>query len=94
MPDEQRRSPSTRAADREATEVRGWLGTPWFARRKAGWGYRPASWQGWALTVLFVFFVVSASGMLQAHHVELFVVTLVVLCIAYIAVAAMMSRAL
>ena len=90
MPDEQRSSPSTRAADREATEVRGWLGTPWFARRKAGWGYRPASWQGWALTVLFVFFVVSASGMLQAHHVEPRR-HLVVLCIAYIAVRAMMS---
>jgi hypothetical protein len=79
---------------REERKTRGWLGTPWFARRGVGWGYRPATWQGWVLTALFVACVVSASGMLRAHHVDLFAATLVVLCLVYVAVAAMTSRAL
>jgi hypothetical protein len=80
--------------ERQADELRGWLGTPWFTRRSLGWGYRPASWQGWGLSVLIVLFVISASGMLRAHHMDLFVASLVALCVAYVAVAAMTSRAL
>ncbi len=93
MSEKQRPSPATTATDRQKTAVRGWLGTPWFARRGFGWGYRPATWQGWALTALFVACVLSASGMLRARHVDLFVATLVVLGIDYVIIAAMTSRA-
>jgi hypothetical protein len=73
---------------------RGWLGTPWFGRRSVGWGYRPATWQGWGLSALLVLFAISASGLLTAHHAALFLTCLVVLCVVYIGLAAMTSRAL
>ncbi len=94
MPHDQPHIADSAATDRREAKAPGWLGTPWFARRRLGWGYRPASWQGWALTVLFVLFVFSANGMLRTHHVDLFAGSLVALCVAYIGVAAMTSRAL
>ena len=27
---------------------------PWFVRKRAGWGVRPASWQGWVVTLLML----------------------------------------
>ena len=27
---------------------------PWFVRKRAGWGVRPASWQGWGVTLLML----------------------------------------
>ncbi len=27
--------------------------TAWFGPKRWGWGWSPASWQGWAVTVLF-----------------------------------------
>lgn len=29
-------------------------GQPWFVKRQIGFGWRPAAWQGWAITVLFL----------------------------------------
>ena len=29
-------------------------GGPWFVRRQIGFGWRPAAWQGWAITVVFL----------------------------------------
>lgn len=31
---------------------------PWFARKTYGWGWTPVTWQGWAVTALYVFGVV------------------------------------
>jgi hypothetical protein len=78
----------------QSAAPRGWLGTPWFVSRRVGWGYRPATWQGWGLTALLVLFVISASSLLRAHHAALFLISLVVLCVVYIALAAVTSRAL
>jgi hypothetical protein len=29
-------------------------GQPWFVKRRIGFGWRPAGWQGWVITVLFL----------------------------------------
>ena len=29
-------------------------GRPWFGPRRYGWGLKPASWQGWVLTGVYV----------------------------------------
>lgn len=33
---------------------------PWFGPKRLGWGWSPASWQGWAVTAGFVVVVVVA----------------------------------
>ena len=53
MRSEQRPQRSTTDVE-QRDECRGRFGTPWFARRNHGWGYRPATWQGWALAGLLV----------------------------------------
>lgn len=30
------------------------LERPWFVRKQYGWGWTPATWQGWWLTILFI----------------------------------------
>ena len=58
----------------------------WFGQKRIGWGARPVSWQGWALTVLYVALGYVAARMLAAHHVALFVTALVVLTAGYVLV--------
>jgi hypothetical protein len=33
----------------------------WFKRKLYGWGWYPASWQGWLITAVYVVVIVSAS---------------------------------
>ena len=65
---------------------------PWFGRKRIGWGLRPASWQGWALTALYVFLVVALAAGLAAQHATLFVIALAALTAVYIAIAILTSR--
>ncbi len=30
----------------------------WFKAKRFGWGWTPVSWQGWLLTIMYVFFLV------------------------------------
>ena len=39
---------------------------PWFGPKRIGWGYRPQTWQGWSLVLLFVVLVVTLR-ILLAH---------------------------
>lgn len=34
---------------------------PWFGPKRIGWGYRPQTWQGWAVTGLMVLVVAVAA---------------------------------
>jgi len=34
--------------------------TPWFARRRLGWGWRPITWQGWVISLILVALAASA----------------------------------
>jgi len=58
----------------------------WFGQKRVGWGARPVSWQGWALTVLYVLLGYVAARTLAAHHLALFVIALVALTAGYILV--------
>lgn len=64
---------------------------PWFGRKRIGWGLRPASWQGWALTGLYILVVLGAARTLATRHMALFVITLVVATAAYVAIAFLTS---
>ncbi len=56
----------------------------WFGTKRSGWGLRPTSWQGWAVTGLYVVLAVVFAERLAARHVTLFLVALVVLTAAYL----------
>ena len=59
----------------------------WFGRKTFGWGLKPVSWQGWALTALYLLLALVLARTLAAHHMALFVIALVVLTAAYTTVA-------
>jgi len=58
----------------------------WFGRKRIGWGLRPLSWQGWALTGLYILLALTLSVGL-AHHRLLLAVVVAALTAAYVAVA-------
>jgi hypothetical protein len=39
---------------------------PWFGPKRIGWGIRPQTWQGWAITLGLVI-IVTLIGVLTAH---------------------------
>ena len=42
--------------------------TAWFGpKRRVGWGWTPTSWQGWAVTVVWMVVVVAASFVFAVH---------------------------
>lgn len=44
----------------------------WFAPKRYGYGAgRPISWQGWALTILFVALVIGFSLLFREHRLQL-----------------------
>ena len=93
MRGEQRLQRSTTDVERR-DEHRGRFGAPWFARRNYGCGYRPATWQGWALTGLLVVSLYVDAATFRAHHAAVFFAILAVLAIGYILVARLTTRAL
>ncbi len=40
---------------------------PWFGRKRSGIGWRPASWQGWLVTVLVVTAIVLVTQLVVRH---------------------------
>jgi hypothetical protein len=64
----------------------------WFGSKRIGWGVRPTSWQGWAVTGIYVVVALVLARMLAARHVALFILALVVLTAAYLVVAGLTSR--
>ena len=75
-------------------EYRGRFGTPWFARCNCGWGYRPATWQGWALAGLLVVLLYGDAAAFRAHYAAVLFAVLAVLAIGYILVARLTTRTL
>jgi len=39
----------------------------WFRAKLYGWGWTPATWQGWAVTLLFLAYVISLAVGLSGH---------------------------
>jgi len=74
-------------------EPPGRLGTPWFGHKRVGWGFRPTTWQGWALTVIYFLLVWGAASALRLHHVALFIGALIAISVAYVVVVVATSRA-
>jgi hypothetical protein len=38
---------------------------PWFRRRRIGFGWQPASWQGWLITLAFAVIVIGALHLIR-----------------------------
>ncbi|HUJ55798.1 MAG TPA: ABC transporter ATP-binding protein [Gaiellaceae bacterium] len=60
---------------------------PWFRRRRVGLGWRPATWQGWAVTVAAVATAVVAVELLRRSPARVPVVILVIALYAIVALA-------
>jgi hypothetical protein len=45
---------------------------PWFGRKKFGWGWGPASWQGWLVVTAYVAFIQVTSHLFppKIHHTD------------------------
>ena len=65
---------------------------PWFGRKRVGWGLRPASWQGWAITGVYVVALVVLGRTLAATQPVIFFTVLAVATALYIVVAYLTSR--
>ena len=62
---------------------------PWFGRKRFGWGLRPISWQGWALTIAYVAIAVTLGATLAQSQGLVFatvlaIVTALVLLVVYL----------
>jgi hypothetical protein len=60
--------------------------TIWFKAKKYGWGWYPATWEGWAITLGYVaivtagYFVTNSSPLM---HVFAFVLTVLLIVVCY-----------
>jgi len=64
------------------------MGRPWFRRRRLGSGWRPVSWQGWAVTLVAVALVIAVLALLHASPER---IPLVLLVVAVYAVVALLT---
>jgi ABC-type Na+ transport system ATPase subunit NatA len=64
------------------------MGGPWFRRRSLGFGWRPVSWQGWAVTLVAVALVIGVLALLHASRER---IPLVILILAVYAVTALLT---
>jgi ABC-2 type transport system ATP-binding protein len=64
----------------------------WFRRRRVGFGWRPASWQGWLITAVAVAGVVAAVTLLRGSSARLPIAILIVAGYAIVALATGGSR--
>jgi ABC-2 type transport system ATP-binding protein len=64
-------------------------GPRWFARRQMGYGFRPATWQGWAVTAVAL--ALAGAVLVVAHRSLWGIAVLVALLLAYQGVAALLG---
>lgn len=49
-------------------------GRPWFRPRKFGWGWRPASWQGWLVVIATIALMAAVGFFFQADSLAVVIV--------------------
>src|ERR1039458_2186019 len=64
-------------------------GPRWFARRQMGYGFRPATWQGWAVTAVAL--ALAGAVLVVAHRSLWGIAVLVALLLAFQGVAALLG---
>lgn len=67
-------------------------GGPWFVRRQFGYGYRPATWQGWVITVIAILAVVSTVTVTRIARAPIGIVFVVLILALFFGVAALTAR--
>ena len=63
---------------------------PWFGPKRIGWGFRPATWQGWLVTAAYVGALLLTIRLGRSSAV--FVVLLILESAAFLIVALLTSR--
>lgn len=64
----------------------------WFAPKRYGYGAGlPISWQGWALTIAFLAFVIGFSILFREHRLQL-IAALVPIALVYIVICARTTK--
>jgi amino acid transporter len=69
--------------------------TLWFKRKRYGWGWTPATWQGWLIVLIFIIALVwnfhrldsvshSASDTLRPFIIQTFAMSLVLIGLCYV----------
>jgi hypothetical protein len=51
----------------------------WFRAKLYGWGWTPATWQGWAVTIGFVLYIFNTYG--KSHNVYYLIFPLAILIV-------------
>jgi peptidoglycan/LPS O-acetylase OafA/YrhL len=64
----------------------------WFSNTRIGWGLRPSSWQGWALTIVSFAFIVVAARFLASSQPWGFATVVIVATALLLLVAYLTSR--
>jgi hypothetical protein len=59
----------------------------WFGRKRWGWGLQPTSWQGWALTIVYVAIAITLGATLASSQVWLFATLFVSATALYLLIA-------
>ncbi len=58
----------------------------WFKSKKYGWGWTPATWQGWAIIIIYTLltiFILAIDPISWLSYVVTFILTLILLFICY-----------
>jgi hypothetical protein len=63
----------------------------WFGRKRVGWGLRPVSWQGWAVTAVYAAAAVVVTAVGKAHQLVRFEGELGALTAVYLVIALLTS---
>ena len=66
--------------------------SPWFVRRTFGYGWRPASWQGWLITIAAVAVVVTSIVLTRIAKSPLGIVVVIAVAAVYVSIAAATAR--
>ena len=64
----------------------------WFKRKVFGWGWVPATWQGWAITAVYVVLVVALAATLDKYSTTnevmfVFVLPVILLSVTFLRIA-------
>ena len=59
----------------------------WFRPKRIGWGFTPATWQGWLLTAAYIAGILVLAVTLAAHQPWIFWTLLALITVVYFLIA-------
>lgn len=62
---------------------------PWFGAKRFGFGASPVSWEGWAVTVLWVVLTAGSARLLAPYGPERMLAAMMLLLVAFLVIVAL-----